>query len=304
MVKAFPSSAHLDVELAGVGLLVFASRAGVLHHEARHRTGRSQVHLQEQRPVHGAPAVGLPSRDAPVHGFLRTLIRAAGQTSSGWAAEREIHAAVRPVDFELVDPGKRLPAVGGTGDVQADEAGFNRRLDDMGGHPRIPGVFPDALAPHRPGFPGRRADPLLHVVDRLAFPDAVHQRRLRQAPPGKPLAPEFHVQAVPEEDQRREAARVRRPTARAWRRRRDAVRPWRSSTPAWPARRRKGRRRPRYSPPIRYSYRASTFSSAGSTPSMRWPSSAIRPSARANCSRSRVITSMPNRSSFSLISVT
>ena len=51
-------------------------------------------------------------------------------------------------------------------------------------------------------------------------------------------------------------------------------------------------------------YRASTFSSAGTTPSMRWPSSAIRPSARANCSRSRVITSRPMRSSFNLISVT
>ena len=245
-----------------------------------------------------------PPETLPFTAFSGPSIRAAGQASSGWTAEREIHAAVRPVDLELVDPGTRLAAVGGTGDVQADEAGFNGRLDDMGGHPRTPGVFPDALAPHRPGFPGRRADPLLHVVDRLAFPDAVHQRRLRQAPPGKPLALEFHVQAVPEEDQRREGARARRPTARVWRRRRGAARSWRSSTPAAPARRRKGAGGPRYSPPIRYSYRASTFSSAGSTPSMRWPSSAIRPSARANCSRSRVITSMPSRSSFSLISVT
>ena len=154
--------------------------------------------------------------------------------------------------------------------------------------------------------------PLLHVLDRLAFPDAVDQGRLRQAAPRQPFAPDLRLHAVPEEDQRRAGAPARRPTARVWRRRRDAARPWRSSTPAWPersrrpepARRRKGHRGPRYSPPIRYWYRASTFSSAGRTPSMRWPSSAIRPSARANCSRSRVITSMPIRSSFSLISVT
>ncbi len=40
-------AAQLDVELGGVGLLLFASRTGVLHHEARDRTNRSQVHLQE-----------------------------------------------------------------------------------------------------------------------------------------------------------------------------------------------------------------------------------------------------------------
>ena len=41
--------AQLDVELAGIGLLAFASRTGVLHDEARHRPNRSQIHLQEQR---------------------------------------------------------------------------------------------------------------------------------------------------------------------------------------------------------------------------------------------------------------
>ena len=296
--------AHLDVELAGVGLLVFASRTGVLHDEALHRTSRSQVHLQEQGPVFGAPPVGLPSRHAAVHGLLRPLILAAGHTSGGGTAEREIHPAIGPVDLELVDPGDRLPAVGRTDDVQADEAGFDRRLDHVGRRPRIPGALPDALAPHRPAFLGRLSQPLLHVVDRFSLPDAVHQGRVRQAAPGKPLAPELRLHAVPEEDQR---GKERQP-----------VDPERAlgeeDTPELDLRDRprlpgppgegKVDRGPRYSPPIRYSYSASTFSSAGTTPSIRWPSSAIRPSARANCSRSRVITSMPIRSSFSLISVT
>ena len=155
--------AHLDVELAGVGLLVFASRAGVLHDEALHRTRRSQVHLQEQGPVFGAPPVGLASRDAAVHGLLRPLIRAAGHASRGGTAEREVLAAVGPVDLELVDPGGRLSAVGRTNDIQADEAGFDRRLDHVRRRPRIPGVLPDALAPHRPAFLGRLPEPLLHV---------------------------------------------------------------------------------------------------------------------------------------------
>jgi hypothetical protein len=102
---------QLDVELAGVGLLVFASRTGVLHDEARHRTNRSEIHLHEQRPVFGAPSVALPSRDAAVHRLLRPLIRTARQTSSGGTVERKVHAAIRPVDLELVNPGPRLPAV-------------------------------------------------------------------------------------------------------------------------------------------------------------------------------------------------
>ena len=127
--------------------------------------------------------------------------------------------------------------------------------------------------------------------------------RIRQAAPAQALDAASSRRCRGRRTRSREAAPARRPTGRAWRRTRGAARSWRSSTPASRA------RRPtvgahRYSPPIRYSYSASTFSSAGTTPSMRWPSSAMRPSARANCSRSRVITSSPRRSSFSLISVT
>src|SRR5687767_15993757 len=74
--------AQLDVELAGIELLVFASRTGVLHNEARHRTNRSQIHLQEQGPASSAPLVGLASRHAAVHSLLRPLILAARHTSS------------------------------------------------------------------------------------------------------------------------------------------------------------------------------------------------------------------------------
>ena len=86
----------------------------MLHDEARHRPDRSQIHLQEQGRVVSAPSVGLASRDAAVHGFLRPLILAARQTSSGGTIEREVHPAIRPVDLELVNPGHRLPAVGRT----------------------------------------------------------------------------------------------------------------------------------------------------------------------------------------------
>ena len=173
---------QLDVELAGVGLLVFASRTGVLHDEARHRTNRSQIHLQEQGPVFSAPPVGLASRHAAVHSLLRPLILAARHTSSGGTMEREVHPAIRPVDLELVNPGHRLPAVGRTDDIQADEAGFDRRLDHVGCRPRIPGALPDAPAPRRPAFLGRLSQPLLHVVGRFSVPDAVHQGRGRSAP--------------------------------------------------------------------------------------------------------------------------
>ena len=193
---------QLDVELAGVGLLVFASRTGVLHDEARHRTNRSQIHLQEQGPVFSAPSVGLASRHAAVHRLLRPLIRAARHTSSGGTMEREVHAAIRPVDLELVNPGHRLPAVGRTGDIQADEAGFDGRLDHVGGRPRISGALPDAPAPRRPAFLGRLSQPLLHVVGRFSVADAVHQGRGNHAAPGKPLAPELRLETVPEEDHR------------------------------------------------------------------------------------------------------
>ena len=194
--------AQLDVELAGVGLLVFASRTGVLHDEARHRTNRSQIHLQEQGPVFSAPPVGLASRHAAVHRLLRPLIRAARLTSSGGAMEREVHLAIRPVDLELVNPGHRLPAVGRTTDIQPDEAGFDRRLDHVGGRPRIPGALPDAPGLHRRVFLGRLSQPLLDVLGRFSLPDAVHQGRADHAAPGQPLAPELRVETVPEEDHR------------------------------------------------------------------------------------------------------
>jgi hypothetical protein len=46
---------------------VFASGAGVLHDEARHRMSGSEVDLQEERRVFRAPPVGLATFDAAVH---------------------------------------------------------------------------------------------------------------------------------------------------------------------------------------------------------------------------------------------
>ena len=130
--------------------------------------------------------------------------------------------------------------------------------------------------------------------------------------PREPFAPELHFHAVPEEDHRREEREPVHPQ-RAFREEGAANLDGRDR-PRLPGPRGEGGgraalsrpkgSRPPYSPPIRYSYSASTFSSAGMTPSIRWPSSAISPRARANRSRSRVITSMPILSSFSLISVT
>ena len=151
--EALAVGAQLDVEVAGVGLLLFASRAGVLHDEARHRTSRTEIHLQEQGIVVSAPAIGLASRHAAVHRLLRPLIRAARLTSSGGPIEREVHLAIRPVDLELVNPGHRLAAVGRTADIQADEAGVDGRLDHVGGRPRIRGALPDAPCPRRPASP-------------------------------------------------------------------------------------------------------------------------------------------------------
>ena len=198
--------AQLDVELAGVGLLVFASRTGVLHDEARHRTNRSQIHLQEQGPVFSAPPVGLPSRHAAVHRLLRPLIRAARQTSGGGTVEREVHPAIRPVDLELVNPGHRLPAVGRTGDIQADEAGVDRRLDHVGGRPRI-----------RRCAAGR-AGSASTSVPRPAFP-AASSRPRPFLPPGRcPSGPRSSRRAGPAArsgTSPRDRARRRSPTGRS-----------------------------------------------------------------------------------------
>src|SRR5439155_1021290 len=143
--------------------------------------------------------------------------------------------------------------------------------------PRIPGLLPDALRPYRPPLFGRLAHSLLHFVGRFSFADAVHQDRARLPAPRKPLAPDLHVETVPEEDHRGQE-RQRVDPQRA---------PGEEDAPELDL-----RDRPRLTravgemghdlPPIRYSYNASTFSSAGTTLSIRWPSSAIRPSARAN----------------------
>src|SRR5262245_27034624 len=74
--------AQLDVELASVGLLVFSSRAGVLHNEALYLTNVSQIYLQEQRPVPAAPSVSEAFGHAPVHRLLRSLIRTTRHASS------------------------------------------------------------------------------------------------------------------------------------------------------------------------------------------------------------------------------
>ena len=186
---------------------------------------------RNKRPVVRAPPVGLASRDAAVHGLLRPLVLAAGQASRGGTAEREILRAVGPVDLELVDPGDRLPAVGRADDVQADEAGVDRRLDHVGRRPRVPGVLPDALAPHRPAFLGRLPEPLSsrprppRPPGRCPSGPAASGRAAQAARPGT-SSPRRARRRSP-----RAAAPARRPTARAWQRRRGAARPWRSSTP-------------------------------------------------------------------------
>ena len=301
--------AHLDVELARIGLFVLAARAGVLHHEALHRARRSEVHLEEQGPVEGGPAVGLPPGHAAVHGFLGPLVGAERHAARDRSAEREVLPAVRPVDLELVDSGHRLAAVGGADDVQADEPRLHRRLDRVGGRARVPAVFPDAPAPRRPAFLRRLPEPLLHVGDRLAVAHAVEQHRLRHAAARELVAPVLHRHAVPEEHERRQE--------------REPVHPQRTLREERAAQLH-GRNRPRLPGPSEIEgpgppgggggchatrllsgtwYSASTFSSAGTTPSIGCPSRAMRPSVRANRSRSRVITSRPIRSSCSRISV-
>src|SRR5688572_5630653 len=294
----------------------------MLHDESRHRTNRSQIHLQKQGLVAGAPLVDRASRDAAVHSLLRPLIRAARHTSSGGLVEREVHAVypnaltpflrvVWPVNLELVNPGHRLPAIGRTSDVQADETSVDRRLDHVGRRPRIPGALPDAPAPCRPGFPGRCSQPLLDLLGLVSLLDAIHQGRADHAVPGKPLAPELRLETVPEEDHRWQDRQPINPERAPGEE--DAPKLDLRNRPGLPGPTGQGTqggtppgrsgRRSHDSPPIRYSYNASTFSSAGTTLSILWPSSAIRPSARANCSRSRVITNRPSSSSFNLISV-
>ena len=193
--------------------------------------------------------------------------------------------------------------------------------------PAFAGVFPDALAPRRPALLGRLPEPLLHVRDRLALADAVDQGRLRERAPRELVAPDFIPRRARKDHRREEREPVHpqrafgeegaanldgrdRPRLRGPRRKGGgAAAPSIVEGSLSPLgllgapRVHRGVEGPRYSPPIRYSYSASTFSSAGMTPSIRWPSSAICPRARANRSRSRVITSMPILSSFSRISV-
>ena len=196
--------AHLDVELARVGLLVFATGAGVLHHEALHRARRSEVYLQEQGPLKGAPAVSLPSGHAAVHGFLGPLAGVEGRAARDGSAERQVLPAVGPVDLELVDPGYRLAAVGGADDVEADEPRLHRRLDRVRGRARVLAVFPDAPASHPRAILGRLPEPLRHVGDRLAVTHAVEQHGPRHAAARELVAPVRHRHAVPEEHQRRQ----------------------------------------------------------------------------------------------------
>ena len=61
--------AQLDVELAGIGILVFPSRTGVFHDEARHGTNRPEIHLQERAPALSAPLVGWPPLTLPFTAF-------------------------------------------------------------------------------------------------------------------------------------------------------------------------------------------------------------------------------------------
>ena len=138
---------------------------------------------------------------------------------------------------------------------------------------------------------------------RLSLADAVHQGRRRQAAPRQPVASDLHLHAVPEEDHRghqredvhpqpafgkEDAAQFDlRDRPRLPRARRN-----REVTDGHVTRLQSGTRRAR----PRSRRRARRCRSGD-------PSRAIRPSARASFSRSRVITSRPFRSSISLISV-
>ena len=193
--------ARLDVEVPGVGVLVLAARARVLHDEALHRARRAKIHLQEQGPALGAPLIGLPAGDAAVHRVLRTLIGTAGHASRRGAAEREILRRVGAVDLELVDPGDRLSAVRRADDVEADETRVDRGLDHVRGRPVAAAGFAHALGSLAGVFFGGLAKPRPHVLERLSDPDTVHQRRVDRAAPSQPLGPPLRVHAVPQEDE-------------------------------------------------------------------------------------------------------
>src|SRR5204862_1915170 len=138
-----PVRAHLDVEVAGVGFLALASRAGVLHDEALDLTRRAEIHLNEVRPLLGAPAVGFSARDAAVDSLLRSPIGTAGNTSCGGTAERQILRPVDSVDLELINPGDLIVVVvGRAADVQADETRFDGRLDQVGGRAAAAATLP------------------------------------------------------------------------------------------------------------------------------------------------------------------
>ena len=226
--------AHLDVEVAGVGLRLFASCTGVLHDEARHRANRTEIHLQEQGPLVSAPLIGLASRHAAVHGFFRPLILAARLTAGGGAIEREVLLAFRPIDLEFVNPRNRLSAVGRPTDIQTDETGIDRRLDDVGGRPCVGGALADAACLCRRVFLGRLSQPLLDVLRGLSLADAVHEGRTNHTA----LASAGRSATSHRDRARRRwpraGARAHRPRASAWRRRLGAARSSQSSTPAWP----------------------------------------------------------------------
>ena len=194
--------AHLDVEVAGVGLRLFASCTGVLHDEARHRANRTQIHLQEQGPLVSAPLIGLASRHAAVHGFFRPLILAARLTAGGGAIEREVLLAFRPIDLEFVNPRNRLSAVGRPTDIQPDETGIDRRLDDVGGRPCVGGALADAACLCRRVLLGRLSQPLLDVLRGLSLADAVHEGRTNHTALRQPVDPQLRIETVPEEDGR------------------------------------------------------------------------------------------------------
>src|SRR3972149_4701613 len=78
-----------------------ASRTGVLHDEARHRTNRSQIHLHEQGPVVSAPPVGLTSRHAGVPGVASR--RGRGPPAEGGPQVTAEAPLLRPVDESRCD---------------------------------------------------------------------------------------------------------------------------------------------------------------------------------------------------------
>ena len=179
VVKALPSVLTWMLNSRGVELLAFASRAGVLHDEALHR-GESRrdppAGTAAGPPEHqlsASPPATLPftAFSGPRSCRQGTLL-VAGRSSARFAGHRARTPRTRRC-------WRRVAAVGRASDVQPDEPGFNRRLDHVRRRPRVAGALADALAPHRPAFLGRLAEPRLHVLDRLSLAHAVHQGRRR-----------------------------------------------------------------------------------------------------------------------------